>query len=613
MFLPGIKFRQSKELWSYIVLSLLVISIAVLRAWFVPVSHDEAATFFNYVQRFNMSPFQAIPDANNHILNTYITYFLFKLFGSGAFALRLSNLIFLPLYLFFCYKLSKELSSVFLRWIFLLAMVGTFHYMEFFAITRGYGISITFLMGAIWQVFQAGKTGMFRHFHIANLFMFLSCLAILIELYNFALLLGWMLIYAFYHSKGQRIRKVLPILLSGLIPILLVTAYTLYLQKNGAYIERGPTGLWDASLKTLFSHITDFNPWYVQKMMLFLTAITILPLLIMGIVAAFKRLWKPDTFLLFPYLLFGNLVIIMLVVRFFFSDYPESRLVLFLFPITIGSVIYILDLLFRMTKVKAIFIIATPLLFFPFHSVNAFNLEYITWYKKCHIPRSFYAEIMKDWKEGDYPPVVSGHGTQAWSWQFLVREQGGVANEMCTMDFPSHPTEYKILDLYYFSSWRKDYDTIGFDPVSHLHLLKSKKSFQKQELREVIYDGNKEKTNSETRMIFERDFGFLRNKRIQLDVDFTFESYNTLLYGAIVFAGYDSSNNTFLYDEIHLNWIRDKWDGEKHKLVKSWLMPQLPANASYLKVFFWNKGKSDYAIKKGRIIFSELESDSIQE
>ncbi len=174
MYLPVIKPKQSLELWSYIILSLIVISIAVLRAWFVPVSHDEAATFFNYVQRFHLSPFQAIPDANNHILNTYVTYFLFKLFGSGAFALRLSNLIFLPFYLFFCYKLSKELSSIFLRWIFLLAMVGTFHYMEFFAITRGYGISLTFLMGALWQVFQAGKTGKFRHFHIANLFMLLA-------------------------------------------------------------------------------------------------------------------------------------------------------------------------------------------------------------------------------------------------------------------------------------------------------------------------------------------------------------------------------------------------------------------------------------------------------
>ncbi|MBK7030452.1 MAG: hypothetical protein IPH45_15175 [Bacteroidales bacterium] len=591
----------------------MVIIIAVLRAWFVPMSHDEAATFFNYVQRFHLSPFQAIPDANNHILNTYITYFLFKLFGSTAIALRLSNLIFLPFYLFFCYKLSKELSSIFLRWIFLLAMVGTFHYMEFFAITRGYGISLTFLMGALWQVFQAGKTGKFRHFHIANLFMLLSCLSILIELYNFALLLGWMLIYAFFHAKGQRIRKVLPVLLSGLIPILLVTAYTLYLQKNGAYIERGPTGLWDASLKTLFSFITDLNPWDVQKMMLLLTAITVLPLLVLGGVAAFKRLWKPDTFLLFPYLLFGNLVIIMIVVRFFFSDYPESRLVLFLFPITIGSIIYSLDLLIRLTKVKALFIIATPLLFFPFHSINAFNLEYITWYKKCHIPRSFYGEIMKDWKEGAYPPVVSGYGTQAWSWQYLVREHGGVANEMCTLNFPSHPTEYKILALSYYSNWREDYDTIGFDPVSQLHLLKRKESLRKQKITEVNYDGITGKTNSESMLIYEKDFGFLRDKQIQCDIDFSFESYNTLLYGAIVFAGYDSANSTFFYDEIHLNWIRDTWDGEKHKLVKSWLMPQLPANASYLKVFFWNKGKSEYAIKKGRIIFSELESDSIQE
>jgi hypothetical protein len=57
------------------------------------------------------------------------------------------------------------------------------------------------------------------------------------------------------------------------------------------------------------------------------------------------------------------------------------------------------------------------------------NFEYITWYNRCHIPDRYYNTIMADYKPGDMPPTIAGHGTQAWAWQFLARQHGGVANE----------------------------------------------------------------------------------------------------------------------------------------------------------------------------------------
>jgi len=47
----------------------------ILRAVFIPLVHDEAATFFHYIHSFDFVPFIAHWDANNHILNSALASF----------------------------------------------------------------------------------------------------------------------------------------------------------------------------------------------------------------------------------------------------------------------------------------------------------------------------------------------------------------------------------------------------------------------------------------------------------------------------------------------------------------------------------------------------------
>lgn len=590
----------------YLVLSVAVFTILILRAILVPFSHDEVATFFNYVQQFDPWPFFSIPDANNHILNTYITFLFYKLFGSGILALRLSNLVFVPFYLYFTYKLSQEVKNSVLRWIFILAMVGTFHYMEFFALTRGYGISLTFLLAAIWLVLKAMKTGRSKYFHIANLMMFLSSLSILIELYNFTLLLGWSALYILYHSKGRRVKELLFLFLSGGIPLILILSYTLFLQKHGAYIERGPTGLWEASLATLMSFITGFTGVQLQKFMLLLSAMVLLPLLAVGIFSVIRKKWLPHPHLLFPYLFFGNLAIIVIVVKFFFSDYPESRLVLFLFPILAGSIIFTLDLLISQSKVKALIILALPLLIFPLLTIRVFNFDYTTWYKYCHIPQRYYQTIMKGHKAGDNPPLVSGYGTQAWAWQFLVRNNGGIANELCVANFPEQLSDYKIINLMYFPGWHKNFDTLDFDPVSKLRLLKRRKSFKEESDTTIQLKPATPELENKSMILLEQPLKQWAGMHLKIDFDLSIETAGSLFYGSVVMAAYDTTGKNYLFDEIHLNWLRDQWDGQPHNFIKSWLMPELPGNVDYLKIFVWNKNEGFIRVKEGAIHIQQL-------
>jgi len=594
------------EMLAYVVLCLIVLVILIVRAINVPVTHDEATTYFNYVQTADFVPFLAKGEANNHFLNSFITYIFVQLFGSSPLALRLSNLVFAPLYFFFCYKISRELSSTVLRWIFLPVMVFTFHIMEFFALTRGYGLSLTFLAGAIWQVFMASHTGDYRHYLYSNLFMFLSSLSILLEIYNFTLLLAWSLAMIVFTPGQRKFKKFTLVSLTGIIPVLFIMFLTLYLKKGGAYIEMGPTGLWNASLKTLFSFIIETNFYQAQKPLLIFSILTVLPLFILLSISVLKKRWHIHPHMLFAYLLFGNLIIIVVVVKLFFSHFPESRLVLFLFPIAVSTIVFTVDRIIGITTKKIFFILALPLLFFPIQSVKLMNFKYVTWYNRCHVPMIFYDKVMADYNEGEIPPTIGCHGTQKWTWQYLARQKGGKANEMTTDGFPNRKSQYLIMDINEIGLWKRYYDTIGYDPVSNLYLFKKKDIHEKIKEAKTDYQVAISKTNSENAMLLEQNITEFKDKSIEMDFDLSLKSFDKILYGAIVIAINDSTGRNLIYDQIHLNWIREHWNGEPHNFLRSWLFPVLPRDAATVRVYLWNIKKSDFAINHGKITLNEL-------
>ena len=72
----------NKTLISTIIFAFLFIYIA-LRASLIPLIHDEAATFFYYIQTGVYLPPEAHLAANNHILNSALGSISFHIFGSS--------------------------------------------------------------------------------------------------------------------------------------------------------------------------------------------------------------------------------------------------------------------------------------------------------------------------------------------------------------------------------------------------------------------------------------------------------------------------------------------------------------------------------------------------
>src|SRR5690606_31314018 len=103
-----------------------------------------------YIQTGDFLPPNAHWDANNHVLNSLLSYISYRIFGNELWALRLPNILAFILFFWSSWGLSKQLKSIKVRWFFFLALTMSHYLFEFFGQTRGYGLSMGFFIFSIF-------------------------------------------------------------------------------------------------------------------------------------------------------------------------------------------------------------------------------------------------------------------------------------------------------------------------------------------------------------------------------------------------------------------------------------------------------------------------------
>jgi hypothetical protein len=177
--------------------SLAFLIYVIVRAVRVPITIDEAATYLNYVSSDILAIFR-FDSTNNHFLNTLLTKICWSLGGPGEFVLRLPNLLAYVVYLFFCFRIVDKFAKdrVIAVCGFLLFNLNPY-VLDFFSLSRGYGLSLAFLMAALFFFFSfldgtiEGRPGQYRQL---NLSLTAAALAVLS---NFSLLNVYVCLVAF--------------------------------------------------------------------------------------------------------------------------------------------------------------------------------------------------------------------------------------------------------------------------------------------------------------------------------------------------------------------------------------------------------------------------------
>ena len=135
-------------------ISLFFIIFEILRAARVPFTIDEASTYLNYLASNVLAVFD-LNSANNHFLNTLLAKIAWTLGGSSEFVLRIPNLLGYSLYLCFSFLILHRFikNKVFIVCGYLLLNLNPY-VLDFFSLCRGYGLSLGFLMAALFFFFS---------------------------------------------------------------------------------------------------------------------------------------------------------------------------------------------------------------------------------------------------------------------------------------------------------------------------------------------------------------------------------------------------------------------------------------------------------------------------
>jgi len=126
------------------------------RAVRVPLTYDEAATYIRYIAPHTVPEFDAGPlavfnfeVATNHFFSTALTKLATVAAGSSELVLRLPALLGYGLYLWFSAAILRRLTGGLVAVAGLLLLNLNPYLLDFFALSRGYGLAIGTMMGAL--------------------------------------------------------------------------------------------------------------------------------------------------------------------------------------------------------------------------------------------------------------------------------------------------------------------------------------------------------------------------------------------------------------------------------------------------------------------------------
>ncbi|RLD36750.1 MAG: hypothetical protein DRI74_08495 [Bacteroidetes bacterium] len=586
------------EKYIYFILFVFLFIYLALRASLIPLVHDEAATFFHYIHKASFIPPHAHWDANNHILNSALSYYSYYLFGSSELVLRLPNLLFFPLFFFFTYQISKELSNKTLRLTFIISLVFAHNFIEYFAFTRGYGMSMALLLGAIWYLIRVFKESRLTDYFLSALFMSLAISANLTLMNSAIIITGILFIQIIINFKmsgiSKSIKALLILIITSVIPMIAAVFLLLEFKAKGLLYYGNLDGIWDLTVQSLIELFTDSDSKLIG---IFIIAYSLLILLVFGRTLlkekSINSVWKSH--FVFFYLLVGNVIAILILGKILEVNYPEDRTGMYLFPYFIGSSIFLLDSMKIEINKKLLVVFVLPFMFFPVHFLYSMNLTHASFWKSERMPHRFYNEVAADAKTNHVNPTIGGYHVRALCWAYENFRHGGGLNQIQTKNYPEMISDFQIVDIQEHQEWLEDYDIVDSDDISKLSLLK-----RKNNLKSVLINQASKETKGWNKYpfynLYRSNVDTLVGETLLLSIDFTLNAKKEPFIAWVVAQVSDEEKKTVRYEFISLDWKKTKWKGEKGNFSGHIIIHQLPKKSEKLSIYIWNMKKEEFLV-----------------
>jgi hypothetical protein len=572
----------------------------LLRAIYVPPVHDEAATFFHYVNHGEWMPGKALFDANNHILNSLLSYFFVKLFGIHAWSLRLANLLFFPLYCAALWGISRCLQHPFTRWSLLMGGVAMHGITEYFAYSRGYGMSMGLLTAALYFGIRFMRQGKTTWLWAAMAAFWLATLANLTLMNSFLLFaaFSFLFICAAKTPVPQKISQSLPLLFgsAAIVPFVILS---LAMKKGGLLYYAQGESFYQAVLVSFSAQFFGSTAWPIPYFWIawFSAALVPIPFLLKK-----QPLRENRPPVLFGFMLLGSLLGIVALHLLLGVNFPSDRtgmflvLYLFLFSMFTADTVY----------PKAALPIAA---LFGLHFLAHANFTHSSYWQYEHLPERFWQQIYDEARSGKAPenPTIGGYRIRDLVWSWYNFRHGGPLQNMDYEHYPSDFEDYVIFGPGEYTPHKGIYDSIDADPLSDLVLARRKHFLQTVPfLDSTITDGPE--------YYFEEFYNLFENlnphvfagKSWMWECDLKITSLATPPKLRLVYTMYDKTGQTLEYGVSPLHRLKKEFRAEDKPITVKMIWRNIPPETTRIVVYLWNINREKYTLEKGNIRINRI-------
>ncbi|MEO6303797.1 MAG: hypothetical protein ABIP51_11565, partial [Bacteroidia bacterium] len=595
--------RFNKLYW---LLCTIIFIIVALRAFLIPFSHDETATFFFYVQSDNYLPYNAHVYTNNHVLNSAFTNTFYHIFGSHRFVLRIPNLIAFVLMCYGIYKIFKHLNTVSSKLILITFFLLTFNFLDFFEVCRGYGLSFGFMTLGLSYLLDYFSTKKFSAIVLFSLCWQLALAANLILVTVLTILFFFIYFFQIRNRLFFNIKNI-SLQLINLFVLIFWIKFSFFYKEQGMLDYGVGSNYWQVTFKTLILFLFGTDHLWIQV----LSIVGLVFIFVFSLLFFLKKPFSIFTIfnkeLIFPVILLTCVLAFYLQKKILDVNFPEDRTGLFFYLFFGLSFAFCID---NAPKFVGTIISSFLILISCFHFVTTINFKDFTSLYYHTMPKALYDKLTDEYKKTKQIFTIGGHRVRELNYAFLNYRGGAVLNHM-------DDAEQMTMNCDYYYAMKREkpyyqffYDEIGEDPAWDRVLLKRKEKIDKTEL--IALQAIPKNYNSK-----DEYFEFLRfgdslttfGNCLEAELSISFKKTPKPFNGFLVFSMEGEKKESVYFKRVPLNWIADDLSGEtKYFKLTTGIIPKKGFTSA---VFIWNIDKQPVDFTLNYLKINELKGKGV--
>ena len=554
---------------------------------------DEATTFIDFAHTWDILPGQGRWVANNHFLNTFLVAVSAQLFGISEWVLRLPNVLAFLLFARYVFLWGVEIKGTLAKILFPITIYASLFIIEFFALARGYGLSMAFLLAGAYHQAKGLNNGGSKH---QNWSFFFMSLAILANLNLQFMYLIWWAIEFWSRRKSLRDKRNLFYLGVRLIPVAATLFVSFILKSKGGLVLGHDSGLFGSFKSVLFS-ISNSYHYLWGALVVYLVFIAFAGWLYS--IKKRNKKWQPID-VLFLYVLgnifivwFGNVAIGLL--------YPVQRAAMHWLIIGLSASYLGFQYLPKALKILGL---AGGVIFIGFqfnYWIYNFSMDrnsYVDW-RNEQIDETLAKSV---YSMSDPEITVAGSFFYQRQWLFSALKQNpGFPFQLQTRVEKDTLADY-LLSATADTNLHPKYIVYKTDAKSKLSLLKRKVLLNKNIFARLEPDAFE--TRDSIYAIFS-EFGIPgMGKQMGMRLEFDINAEVDVLKSAILVHLFNK-NNFKVWEEIRLDYLYD--DINSRRIVVNFLIPSQTEKEIIANVSFLNFDRKKYKMTNVTCYFYSLE------